>query len=306
VHPKDLEKEKAAHQRMGSEGRAEVEVLGVRKDHSVFWKQVVLVRAHDHEGQWIGHYCFMKDITDRKRAEETLSENAERLQVLARRVVEVQEAERRHLARELHDEIGQVLSAISVNLHAVKGGCDDAAWPRLDECLGIVDRAIQQVRNLSLDLRPSMLDDLGLASALRWLVDRQAQRADLVAHFTVRSSGAHLPPDLATTCFRVAQEALTNVIRHARARRVWVELYQGEKEVRLVIGDDGIGFDVDEARRRAARGASLGLLGMQERIALHGGQITIESEPGHGTSLRVWFPVTSAPSSEDRGSEGKR
>ena len=265
VHPKDLEKERAAHQRMLSEGRAEVEVLGVRKDHSVFWKQVVMLKAHDDEGQWIGHYCFMKDITDRKRAEEALSENAERLQVLSRRVVEVQEAERRHLARELHDEIGQVLSAISVNLHAVKGACDDAAWPRLDECLGIVDRAIQQVRNLSLDLRPSMLDDLGLAAALRWLVDRQAQRAGLVAHFSVQSSGAHLPPDLATACFRVAQEALTNVMRHARRGESGSNCIRARRRSDWSSATTASASTSEEARRRAARGASLGLLGMQER-----------------------------------------
>jgi signal transduction histidine kinase len=244
--------------------------------------------------------------SERKRAEETLRDYAERLQVLSHRVVEVQEEERRHLARELHDEVGQVLSAIVVNLHAVKGVCDAAAWPRLDECLGIVDGAIQQVRNLSLDLRPSMLDDLGLAATLRWLVDHQAQRTGLAAHFIVQSSGAHLPSNLATACYRVAQEALSNVMRHAQARGVWVELSQGEDEVRLVVRDDGVGFDLVEARRRAARGASLGLSGMQERIELLGGQFTVESEPGHGTSLRIRVPVTSAPCSEDASHEGER
>ena len=174
-----------------------------------------MVEARDQQGRWQGHYCFMKDITERKRSEEALRDYAERLQVLSRRVVEVQEEERRHLARELHDEIGQVLSAVSVNLHAVKGASAASARPRLEECLDIVDRAIQQVRTLALDLRPSMLDDLGLAAALRWLADRQAQRAGLVAHFTAQSSGAPLPPDLATACYRVAQEALTNVVRHA-------------------------------------------------------------------------------------------
>ena len=117
-----------------------------------------------------------------------------------------------------------------------------------------MDHAIQQVRSLALDLRPSMLDDLGLAAALRWLVDRQAQRAGLVGHFVVQSSGAPLPPDLAIACFRVAQEALTNVVRHARARQVWVELQEGEEEVRLVIRDDGVGFDPGEARQRCRPG----------------------------------------------------
>ena len=181
----------------------------------------------------------------RKRAEEGLRDSAERLQVLSRRVVEVQEEERRHLARELHDEIGQVLSAISVNLHAVEG--------RLRRRRLVTPRRMhrhrrrrptQQVRNLALDLRPSMLDDLGLAATAAVARDRQAQRAGLVAHFAVQSSGARAARrSWPIACFRVAQEALTNVVRHARARQVWVELRQGEDEVRLVIRDDGVGFD---------------------------------------------------------------
>ena len=153
-----------------------------------------------------------RDIAERKQAEEALRDSAARLRALSRRVVEIQEQERRHVARELHDEIGQVLSAISVNLHAVKRVCDAAAWPRIEESIQIVDQATQQVRNLSLDLRPSMLDDLGLVATLRWYVDRQAQRAGLAVHFAAESSAASLPTELTTACFRVAQEALTNVV----------------------------------------------------------------------------------------------
>jgi signal transduction histidine kinase len=241
------------------------------------------------------------DITGRKRDEEALREAAERLQAVSRRLVELQEQERRHLARELHDEIGQALCAISVNLHAIKGLCDAATWPRIEESIQIADRATQQVRNLSLDLRPAMLDDLGLVATLRWLVDRQAQRAGLVAQFAARTSGAALPPEVAITCFRVAQEALANVLRHAQARHVRVELGQDDEAVDLVVRDDGVGFDPESARRRAARGESLGLLGVQERIALLGGRLVIESEPGHGTTLRIRLPVASPSSAEDSG-----
>jgi signal transduction histidine kinase len=162
------------------------------------------------------------------------------------------------------------------------------------------------VRDFALDLRPSMLDDLGLAAALRWLVDQQARPAGLNAQFAARSSGTDLPADLAIACFRIAQEALTNVVRHARARRAWVDLWQDEAEVRLTIRDDGIGFNPGEARRRASRGASLGLLGIQERVELLGGRVAIESEPGRGASIRAWFPATPAPPPEgpDPGGEG--
>jgi signal transduction histidine kinase len=164
-----------------------------------------------------------------------------------------------------------------------------------------VDSALRQVRDLALDLRPSILDDLGLAAALRWLVDRQAQRAGLVPHFAVQTSGAPLPPDVATGCFRVAQEALINVVRHAGARHVWVDLREREEEVELVIRDDGAGFNPEEARRRAARGLSLGLLGVQERVGLLGGRVAIESGPGQGTTIRAWFPVATAPRPGDTG-----
>jgi PAS domain S-box-containing protein len=280
--------------------RLDVEGVRRRKDGSRLHVSLVHVPVSVPGGQ-VEIYEIYRDITERKRADEALRQYAERLQVLSQRVIEVQEEERRRLARELHDEIGQVLSAIGVNLHAAKGLSDAAAWPRLDECLGIVDRAVQQVRNLALDLRPSMLDDLGLATAVRWLVDRQAEGAGLVAHFDVESSGEPLPPDVATACYRVAQEALTNVVRHARARHVWVELRQGEEEVQLAIRDDGVGFDPGESRRRTARGESLGLLGIQERIGLLGGRVAIESEPGHGTTIRVQLPVAPTRPTERPG-----
>jgi PAS domain S-box-containing protein len=236
----------------------------------------------------------VRDVTDKRVAEE-------RLRDLPRRLIRAQEEERRHIAGELHDEIGQVLSAVGVNLQAVKWACDADARPRLEESIAIVDRAIQQVRNLSLDLRPSMLDDLGLVSTLRWYADRQSQLAGFALHFAAKSSGARLPAVVVTACYRVVQEAVTNVIRHAHARHVWLEYQEHEEEVRLVIRDDGVGFDPADVRRRAARGASFGVLGMQERVELLGGRIDVESRPGQGTSIRIRIPVVSPPSPGNRG-----
>ena len=221
VHPGDCGALMAAARRkMEAEGRAEVEVLALRKDGSTFWAQAVMVQTRDRRGGWTGNYRFMKDITGRKRAEEELRGYAARSQVLSRRIVEVQEEERRHLARELHDEIGQTLTAISINLHAVKRACGEGQQARLEESIGIVDGAIQQVRNLSLDLRPSMLDDLGLVATLRWFLDRQAQRVGYRARLVAGPHPIELGPAETTAAFRVVQEALTNVARHARARHV--------------------------------------------------------------------------------------
>ncbi len=232
---------------------------------------------------------------------EQVRAGRERSQILAQQLMEAQEAERRHLARELHDEIGQALTAIKINLQAVcRSVKESAASGRLEESIGIVDRVLQQVRNLSLDLRPSLLDDLGLAAALRWYLDRQAKRAGFSAEFAADPPEIRAPARLETACFRVAQEALTNVVRHAQAKQVRAELRQHDNQLELRIQDDGIGFDVAAARQRAARGQSLGLLGMQERVLLIGGRIEIDSDTGRGTTIAVRFPLSALPALERR------
>jgi signal transduction histidine kinase len=236
---------------------------------------------------------------ERARLFEQVCAGRERLQALSRRLLEAQEAERRRLARELHDELGQALTAVKLNLLGASRVAGAAAQPGLTESIGIVERALQQVRDLSLGLRPSVLDDLGLVAALRWHLDRQCQRAGLAQEFAADPPDLRLSPELETACFRVAQEALTNVVRHARARRVGVSLSRQVTEVCLVVRDDGAGFDVAAACTRASRGESLGLLGMQERVLLSGGEIEIVSAVGQGTEVRVRWPLA-APFIERR------
>ncbi|HKI32879.1 MAG TPA: ATP-binding protein [Gemmataceae bacterium] len=252
-------------------------------------------------GQAVQHALEQKRLRDetkqgeaeRARLLEQVCAGRERLQALARRLLEAQEVERRHLARELHDELGQALTAVKLNLFNVRRAAGAAALPGLTEGIRIVERALQQVRDLSLDLRPAVLDDLGLVAALRWYLDRQSQRAGLAEEFAADPPDLRLSPELETACFRVAQEALTNVVRHARARWVSVALRRQSAEVCLVIRDDGAGFDVAAARTRATRGGSLGLLGMQERVLLTGGEIDIVSDSGQGTEVRARWPLTS-------------
>ena len=230
------------------------------------------------------------------RLHEQVRAGRERLHTLSRRLLEAQESERRRIARELHDQIGQALTAVKINLQTIQRLPDPASSAAyLEESIETVERALQQVRNLSLDLRPSLLDDLGLVAALRWYVDRQAQRAGFSAQFTADPFDARLPTEVETTCFRVAQEALTNIVRHSRARRVKVELRHSETELQLLIRDDGAGFDVQAALDSSMRGASLGLLGMRERVHLVGGKIEIESSPAAGTEIRVRLPLTASP-----------
>jgi signal transduction histidine kinase len=222
---------------------------------------------------------------ERRRSEETL-------QLLSRRLLEAQESERRAIARELHDELGQALQALKINLQTAQRFPQEGA-ARLADSIGIVDQTIQQVRALSVDLRPSVLDDLGLVAALEWYVERQAQRIGFSGQFVAEPPDLRVDPTVETVCFRVVQEALTNVARHAQARQVWVELKQQGDTLDLVIRDDGVGFDVSAAQERAAQGASFGLLGMWERVELAGGHIEMDSTPGQGTEIRIRFPLRS-------------
>jgi two-component system, NarL family, sensor histidine kinase UhpB len=241
-------------------------------------------------GRYVGGVAL--DVTERERAEAALREANRRLQVLSSRALEMQENERRHLAHELHDEIGQALTAVKIRLQAlaIEGGA--TGLPRgVEESVEIVDRALQQVRNLSLDLRPSLLDDLGLPSALRSQLDRQASVAGIKARFRVRVPPQRLHPDLETACFRIFQEAMTNVVRHARAHSVDVELKADETDLTLSISDDGAGFDVGAARQRALHGASLGIIGMDERAMLAGGRLVLDSEAQRGTRLTAVLPL---------------
>jgi len=241
----------------------------------------------------IGGIVFnYRDITKRTEAEGKLKESRQRLQVLSRRLVEVQETERRHLARELHDEIGQALTAAEMNLQAVlESPGTEELTPRLRESLELVDRVLKQVHDLSLNLRPAMLDDLGLEPALRWYAKRQAALAGLKAEIRSEPMERRLDPMIETECFRVAQEALTNVVKHAKAHALTVELSQNGEQLHLSVRDDGVGFDVARVREQAVQGASLGLLSMEERAALAGGGLQYHATPGHGTEVHAWFPL---------------
>ncbi len=259
-----------------------------------------MVRLSDGTSIGIG-----QDITKRKKAEEALRAANERLQHLSARVLNVQEAERRSIARELHDEIGQLLTATKLNLQAAQD-CDDpvAVNARLREGIHSLDHLLDQVRNLWLDLRPPMLDDLGLVAALRWYVRQLGQRAGLRVDFAAEFAERPVESAWETACFRVAQEALTNIVRHAQAKNVFVRLRRRGNLVRLIVRDDGNGFDAATAKEEARRGASLGLLGMEERVRLAGGRCAFKSSPGRGTEIRAIFPLKDGFDKPLEGSEG--
>ena len=230
------------------------------------------------------------ESAERKRAVDELRETTLQLKALSARVLEAQETERRRVAHELHDELGQSLTAIKINVQA-RGRFGDGSCAGSDaETLRIVDDALDQVRRLALALRPSMLDDLGLAPALRWIAEQTAARTGLAMRLDVQEHHPRLAPELETACFRIVQESLTNIMRHARAKEVHISLHKNGDDLLLVVRDDGVGFDLAGMRSRAVAGGSMGVLGMQERATLVGGRLDIETVAGKGSALVLRCP----------------
>jgi PAS domain S-box-containing protein len=300
LHPDDRERVTAAIQaslQSGSTGRAEFRYR--HADGHYVWLETAGSLLFDDNGSSIGAILSGRDISERKlaelaskRAEEELKTAKSRLQRLSHRLLEVQENDRRAIARELHDEIGQILTAAKIDLQVVRrGNIPEDLAARLDENIASLDNCLSRVRNLSLDLRPSMLDDLGLVAALRWQLNRQAERAGFQVHLVAEDAPERLHPELETVCYRIVQEALTNIAKHAHAHNVWVELTSSDREVLLSVRDDGVGFHVESALADAAHGVSFGILGMQERASLLGGKLEIVSAREKGTTVTARFPL---------------
>lgn len=226
----------------------------------------------------------------RRHAEQALHEANRRLRALSRRLIETQEADRRHLAQELHDEIGQGLTALKLQLQRI---AQQTQAPDLEPCVAIVDQMLSQVRSLALDLRPPQLDELGLEAALHSLVERLAHQTGMDLRIETAPDLPRLGPALSIVCFRVAQEALTNALRHASAHQICVSVHADRGGLSLRVRDDGCGFDPVATRQSAASGASMGLVSMHERIRSEGGFMDIVSDV-QGTEIRAWLPLPRA------------
>jgi len=234
---------------------------------------------------------ILRDITLRLQRDETLLRQQQELRELSARVLEAREEEKTLIARELHDELGQLLTALKMDLAWLRerGGVGADVLPRLAAMGGIVDRMVGSTRRIAADLRPLMLDDLGLADAAHWLVDEFAGRSGVRCEFEVSGDTAFeaLDGKVATAVYRALQESLTNVAKHAGARSVRVALRATDGELQFEVEDDGRGIDpadLDKAR-------SLGLKGMRERVAYFGGTLEVSRAPRGGTRVQARVPL---------------
>lgn len=269
----------------------EGEILNYRKDGSCFWNELSISPVRDESGTVTHLIGITRDITERKKNAQAQQEQLMQLQSLSRRVLEAQETERRRVAHELHDELGQSLTAIKINLQA-NDRPNQAPSPELNaENIRIVESTLAQVRSLALALRPSMLDDLGLVPALRWMVDQNAVRGHIHIDLQCALPSARLSTEIETACFRITQEALTNILRHADCTHVDIQLLEVDGTVVLNISDNGRGFDVAAKAQQSRSGYSMGVQGMQERAVLVGGTLEVESEPGRGSTLHMQCPL---------------
>ncbi len=232
---------------------------------------------------------FNAMVEEQDRLLETLRQREVRRGQLLEQVITAQEEERRRIARELHDQIGQALTSLLVGLRNLES---DPSPARLHELKAVIADTLDGVRELALELRPSILDDLGLVPALERYIHTCVSRYHLAVDLqTVGLDGVRLPPAVETALYRIIQEALTNVVRHARARQASLLLEVRGESVVAVVEDDGCGFDAEGLMSGPPGEHSLGLHGMRERAELVGGRLTVESSPGQGTSVFVEVPL---------------
>ena len=266
-------------------------LINRRKNGELYYEEMTITPLADESGEITHCVSSGRDVTEKIKAEKYRERTTELLKDLSHRIMNVQEEERQSLSRELHDEVGQTMTALKINLLALRNTrIDGEERDRMQDSIGLVDELIKTIRNMSIKLRPTLLDDFGLVHAIRWYTERQAKRSTVTVDVYEELHGERPVQEVETTCFRVVQESMTNILRHARATRVRIELYREERSLHILINDNGVGFLLSEVQKNYKKGESLGLIGMQERVALVGGTMEIIPIMGEGTTIKAIFP----------------
>ncbi len=261
-----------------------------RRDGSTFPVEVLVSRKEFQGGEYL--LVVVRDIAERKDAEDNLRASENKLRQLTRHLHTVREEERKRIAREIHDELGQTLTALKLDLSWMAAG--RATADMVERAANLVDKAIETVQRIAADLRPQVLDDLGLVAALEWHAQHFTAPFGLKCRFFSDVERATLPAERATHVFRIFQETLTNVARHAQASKVMIDLHEEDGKLILQVEDNGRGI----SHRDLADLSSIGLIGMRERALLCDGDLSIERVPKGGTRVVVTIPI-----SEDAGNQ---
>jgi len=265
------------------------------KDKSIYWVDMTIIPFLDEKNEPYEYLILEGDITERKSAVELLSRSYQDIRQLASHLQDIREEERASIAREIHDELGQQLTGIKMDLSWIakrKSVQDDIeVKQKSTTILNLLDTAIKTVRKIATDLRPSILDDLGLIAAIEWQCEEFERRSGITTEFKSTMPEFRYSSGIAIGLFRICQESLTNVARHAEANKICISLQEQDNEnILLKIQDNGRGFEVGKIGDKK----TLGLLGMRERTLMMGGEFRIESDPGKGTTLFVTVPLTTA------------
>ncbi len=256
--------------------------------------EVVASPIWNTDGSMQGIIESMRDITEHRRAEETSSKYAERLRALAAKLAEVEDTERQRLARELHDQVGQNLTALGINLNIVQmqipEGAPETIGFHLEDSLSLVEQTAERIRDVMADLRPPVLDDYGLVAALRWYGEKISRRIDIPITVIGEDLDPRLDSRVENALFRIVQEALTNVAKHAQATHVIISVDIDGDTLRQSVLDDGIGFDPQHLPE-TDEDQGWGLLSISERAEAVGGQVSIISSPDQGTNITAEVPL---------------
>ena len=289
IHPDDKVRVMEVYETLAQTMKANLSYRIIRPDGETRWISALINVVPDPKGKKI-EYGYAEDITDRIKAAEEIRANSELLRELYSYQQNIREEERTHIAREIHDELGQQLTGLKMDLFWINRRLhttDKAINEKLTTTLSLIDTTIDTVRKIATELRPSILDDLGLVAALDWQSDEFEKRSNIKVEFTSNLNETLVLPDISTALFRIYQELLTNVARHSKAGKVIAAITQDNTRLYLKVEDNGQGFDLTNILNKK----TLGLRGIKERTSLIGGNYEIKSSPGCGTSVLISVPL---------------
>jgi PAS domain S-box-containing protein len=290
---------------LNREDRVEYDAEKLRRDGTAVPCIVTATPFRRPDGEIIGIVEDFKDISERRQWERELMESRERLRELACHLQDVREEQRSRIAREIHDELGQALTALRMDVHWLGRSLHESApelLNKIEAMSNLIGGTVQSVRRICSELRPGILDDFGLVAAIEWQAEEFAKRTSIPCQISAAPAEIQLNRDLATAVFRIFQEALTNIVRHAKASRVDVGLKAQGGHFEMTVGDDGAGMQPEPSER----GKSFGLIGIRERVRDFGGELFVSGSPAGGTCVKISVPTgdQGAPGGDTRTDRG--